>query len=70
VLSARVGAWRADGRGAPLAHLVRFVEFLRTDAACRFTSLVDITAVDIPNGPRGSTWSITSCRCTGTTASA
>lgn len=31
-----------------LAHLEDFVEFLRADAACRFTSLVDITAVDHP----------------------
>lgn len=31
-----------------LAHLVSFVEMLRTDAACRFTSLVDITAIDLP----------------------
>jgi len=31
-----------------LAHLEDFTEFLRTDAACRFTSLVDITAVDHP----------------------
>ncbi|MFM7655010.1 MAG: complex I 30 kDa subunit family protein, partial [Paracoccaceae bacterium] len=31
-----------------LAHLESFVEFLRDDAACRFTSLVDITAVDHP----------------------
>ncbi len=28
-----------------------FVEFLRTDAACRFTSLVDITAIDHPERP-------------------
>ncbi|MBD1204196.1 MAG: NADH-quinone oxidoreductase subunit C [Rhodobacteraceae bacterium] len=32
-----------------LAHLEALVEFLRTDSACRFTSLVDITAVDHPN---------------------
>lgn len=31
-----------------LAHLESFVEFLRDDAACRFTSLVDITSVDHP----------------------
>ena len=31
-----------------LAQLVGFVEFLKTDAACRFSSLVDITAVDYP----------------------
>ncbi|QLQ18590.1 MAG: NADH-quinone oxidoreductase subunit C [Exiguobacterium profundum] len=29
----------------PLAHLEALVEFLRTDGACRFSSLVDITAV-------------------------
>ena len=31
-----------------LTHLESFVEFLKTDAACRFSSLVDITAVDHP----------------------
>jgi NADH-quinone oxidoreductase subunit C len=31
-----------------LAHLVSFVEFLKTDAACRFSTLVDITAIDRP----------------------
>ena len=31
-----------------LAHLESFVEFLKTDAACRFSSLVDLTAVDHP----------------------
>ncbi|MBK5947364.1 NADH-quinone oxidoreductase subunit C [Rhodobacter veldkampii DSM 11550] len=31
--------------------LVDFVEFLRTDATCRFSSLVDITAVDWPQRP-------------------
>lgn len=31
-----------------LEHLEALVEFLRTDSACRFTSLVDITAVDHP----------------------
>ena len=30
------------------AHLESLVTFLRDDAACRFTSLVDITAVDHP----------------------
>jgi NADH-quinone oxidoreductase subunit C len=30
------------------SHLEAFVEFLRTDGACRFSSLVDITAVDHP----------------------
>ncbi|MDG1117551.1 MAG: NADH-quinone oxidoreductase subunit C [Flavimaricola sp.] len=31
-----------------LSNLVGFVEFLRTDGSCRFSSLVDITAVDYP----------------------
>jgi NADH-quinone oxidoreductase subunit C len=31
-----------------LAHLESFVEFLQADASCRFSSLVDITAVDHP----------------------
>ena len=30
------------------SSLVGFVEFLKTDATCRFSSLVDITAVDYP----------------------
>ncbi|WP_145104402.1 NADH-quinone oxidoreductase subunit C [Cereibacter sediminicola] len=32
-------------------HIVGLVEFLRTDARCRFSSLVDITAVDHPERP-------------------
>jgi len=31
-----------------LAHIESFVEFLRDDPACRFSTLVDITAVDHP----------------------
>ena len=31
-----------------LAGLVDFVEFLRSDGNCRFSTLVDITAVDYP----------------------
>ncbi len=31
-----------------LSNIVGFVEFLRTDATCNFSSLVDITAVDYP----------------------
>ena len=31
-----------------LQHLQPLVEFLRDDASCRFTSLVDITAIDHP----------------------
>lgn len=30
------------------ANIAAFVEFLKSDVACRFTSLVDITAVDYP----------------------
>ena len=33
---------------ANLAHLKDLVEFLRDDTSCRFSSLVDITAVDHP----------------------
>ena len=33
---------------ANLAHLQSLMEFLRDDAACRFSTLVDITAVDLP----------------------
>ncbi len=32
----------------PLAGLVGFVDFLKTDSSCRFSTLVDITAVDHP----------------------
>lgn len=31
------------------SSLVSFVEFLKTDQACKFSSLVDITAVDYPS---------------------
>jgi NADH-quinone oxidoreductase subunit C len=34
-----------------LPHLAGLVEFLKTDAACRFTTLIDITAVDHPDRP-------------------
>lgn len=30
------------------SHIAEFADFLRSDAACRFSSLVDITAVDHP----------------------
>ncbi|WP_028914209.1 NADH-quinone oxidoreductase subunit C [Pseudorhodobacter ferrugineus] len=33
--------------------LVGFVDFLKTDASCRFSSLVDITAVDLPERTTG-----------------
>ena len=32
----------------PLAQLAGLVEFLKSDQACRFTTLVDITAIDHP----------------------
>ncbi|WP_373353060.1 NADH-quinone oxidoreductase subunit C [Pseudoroseicyclus sp. CXY001] len=32
----------------PASELIAFAEFLKTDQTCRFTSLVDITAVDHP----------------------
>ncbi len=34
-----------------LSQLVQFVDFLKTDSACRFSTLVDITAVDHPERP-------------------
>ncbi|MFC3087707.1 NADH-quinone oxidoreductase subunit C [Tabrizicola soli] len=34
-----------------LANLKALVEFLRDDAACRFSTLVDITAIDNPERP-------------------
>jgi NADH-quinone oxidoreductase subunit C len=33
----------------PASNLVSFVEFLKTDGGCQFSSLVDITAVDYPS---------------------
>ncbi len=33
----------------PLPHLEGLVDFLKTDVACRFTTLVDITAIDRPD---------------------
>jgi len=32
-----------------MSNLVSFVEFLKTDASCQFSTLVDITAVDYPS---------------------
>jgi NADH-quinone oxidoreductase subunit C len=34
------------------ANIVAFVEFLKTDRNCRFSTLVDITAVDYPDRPK------------------
>ena len=59
-LGAYIGAKRPDGAlnstvthgelklTVPLAQLEGLVEFLKSDPACRFTSLVDITAIDHP----------------------
>ena len=33
------------------AGIARFVEFLRDDATCRFSTLIDLTAVDYPERP-------------------
>ena len=35
----------------PLSQLEGLVEYLKTDPACRFTTLVDITAIDHPERP-------------------
>ena len=32
----------------PLSHIEGLIEFLKSDPACRFTTLVDITAIDLP----------------------
>ncbi|WP_417721938.1 NADH-quinone oxidoreductase subunit C [Salipiger sp.] len=34
------------------ANIVGLVEFLKADATCRFSSLVDVTAVDYPQRPK------------------
>ena len=34
------------------ANIVGFVEFLKSDATCRFSTLIDITAVDYPERPK------------------
>ncbi len=34
------------------ANIVGFVEFLKTDATCKFSTLIDITAVDYPDRPK------------------
>ncbi|MFS4582709.1 NADH-quinone oxidoreductase subunit C [Phaeobacter sp. C3_T13_0] len=34
------------------SNLAGFVDFLKSDAACKFSSLVDITAVDYPDRPK------------------
>ncbi len=35
-----------------LSNIVGFVEFLKSDQTCKFSSLVDITAVDYPERPK------------------
>lgn len=37
---------------AALSNIVGLVEFLQTDPTCRFSTLIDITAVDYPERPR------------------
>jgi NADH-quinone oxidoreductase subunit C len=37
---------------ATLANLLSLVEFLRDDASCRFSTMVDITAIDHPERPQ------------------
>lgn len=34
------------------AHLVEFIDFLKTDKTCRFSTLIDITGVDYPSRDR------------------
>ena len=36
----------------PLTLIVDFVEFLKADSTCRFSTLVDITGVDYPERPK------------------
>ena len=36
---------------ATLSSVVGLIEFLRSDASCRFSTLIDITAVDHPDRP-------------------
>ena len=36
---------------ASLSSIVDLIEFLRSDSSCRFSTLIDITAVDYPNRP-------------------
>jgi NADH-quinone oxidoreductase subunit C len=50
VLSWEVAHGELTVQVAP-SSLVSFVEFLRTDSACRFSTLVDITAIDHPERP-------------------
>ncbi len=50
VLSATIAHGELTLEAAP-ERLEALVEFLRTDSACRFSSLVDITAVDHPDRP-------------------
>ena len=35
-----------------LSNIVGFVEFLKSDQTCRFSTLIDITAVDYPERPK------------------
>ncbi len=52
LLSVSVGNGELNAR-TTRAHIVSLVEFLKQDAQCQFTTLIDITAIDFPGrGPR------------------
>ncbi len=50
VLAAELAYGELNVEIAP-AQLLPFVDFLKTDGSCRFSTLVDITAVDYPERP-------------------
>lgn len=52
VLSTDVNAMGELSVTVAPAHMVEFVEFLKTDRTCRFSTLIDITAVDYPSRDR------------------
>lgn len=52
VLSTDVNAMGELSVTVATAHLVEFVEFLKSDRTCRFSTLIDITAVDYPSRNR------------------
>ncbi len=52
VLSTEINAMGELSVDVAPTQLVEFVEFLRSDRTCRFTTLIDITAVDYPSRDR------------------
>ena len=52
VLSTDVNAMGELSVTVAPAHMVEFVDFLKTDRTCRFSTLIDITAVDYPSRDR------------------